>query len=153
MSAQLNHQESPFNTTNIEQYQVWKNEKLHNYPAGVEELIVPINDPFKLSEEELYQLKNRLLKANMVIYALSSGDFSLKSIPEAIGKQLGIKQLDKNECADNDSFTSIQVMQQGLHNIYIPYSNKPLNWHTDGYYNKPDEQIYSMLLHCQGEII
>ena len=31
---------------------------------------------------------------------------------------------------------------------YESYTNKPLSWHTDGYYNLPEEQIYGMLLHC-----
>ena len=142
------YQFSPFHLTNEQQYQSWKADKLQNYPQSISELIVPIKNPFQLESNELAQLKQLLSKTNMAIYALSSTDFSQKSIPEVIGHQLGIRQLDKNECADNDSFTSIQVMQNGLHNTYIPYSNKPLNWHTDGYYNKLNEQIYSMVLHC-----
>ena len=31
---------------------------------------------------------------------------------------------------------------------FIPYSNKPIKWHTDGYYNTPERQIRGMHLHC-----
>ena len=33
---------------------------------------------------------------------------------------------------------------------YIPYTDKPINWHTDGYYNYhgPGQAIRAMLLHC-----
>ena len=33
---------------------------------------------------------------------------------------------------------------------YIPYSNRPLSWHTDGYYNfhGPSDCVKAMVLHC-----
>ena len=29
-----------------------------------------------------------------------------------------------------------------------PYTNRPLSWHTDGYYNAPEDRIRSFILHC-----
>ena len=34
------------------------------------------------------------------------------------------------------------------HRDYIPYSNRPISWHTDGYYNAPEQRIDALLLHC-----
>jgi alpha-ketoglutarate-dependent taurine dioxygenase len=31
---------------------------------------------------------------------------------------------------------------------YIPYSNRRLLWHTDGYYAGPEERIRAFILHC-----
>jgi hypothetical protein len=31
---------------------------------------------------------------------------------------------------------------------FIPYTDKPLSWHTDGYYNAPDEQVGAWCLFC-----
>ena len=138
---------SPFNPDNETAYQQWKKDKLLNYPTSIADLVVPVKNPKKLTQEELAQIKTLLQKANMVIYDTGS-DIEDKSVPEAIGHQLGIHSLDKNECADNDGFTSLQVVDEGLHSIYIPYSEKGINWHTDGYYNRLTEQIYSMILHC-----
>lgn len=140
--------DSPFHYENERAYRQWKEEKLQGYPQSIAELMVPIADPKSLSPVELQQIKTLLNKANMVIYAVAGEVVEDKSIPEAIGHQLGIHSLDKNECADNDGFTSIQVVDEGLHSIYIPYSEKGINWHTDGYYNRLSEQIYSMILHC-----
>jgi alpha-ketoglutarate-dependent taurine dioxygenase len=39
-------------------------------------------------------------------------------------------------------------MQAGRHKDYIPYTNRGLNWHTDGYYNEPDFPIRSIHMHC-----
>ena len=32
---------------------------------------------------------------------------------------------------------------------YIPYSKRKMNWHTDGYYNAPDDRISAMVLHTE----
>ncbi len=140
--------DSPFHYKNESAYQQWKEKKLKDYPHSIAQLIVPLNDPGALTAQELQQIKNCLLKTNMVIYDTGRDAQEDKSIPEQIGIQLGIHSLDKNECADDDGFTSIQVVDDGLHAIYIPYSEKGINWHTDGYYNRLAEQIYSMILHC-----
>ncbi|MCW8929803.1 MAG: TauD/TfdA family dioxygenase [Gammaproteobacteria bacterium] len=140
--------ESPFHCENEMAYQQWKKDKLSDYPKTMAELVVSLNDPKQLTPYETQQLKAILLKTNMVIYDIAGEAIEDKSIPEKLGRQLGIHKLDKNECADDDGFTSIQVVGNGLHAIYIPYSEKGINWHTDGYYNRLSEQIYSMILHC-----
>lgn len=139
---------SPFLCENETAYRQWKTNKLSDYPKSMAQLIVSLSDPEKLSALEIQQLKALLLKTNMVIYDIDGEFEEDKSIPEQLGFQLGIQSLDKNECADEDGFTSIQVVDDGLHAIYIPYSEKGINWHTDGYYNRLSEQIYSMILHC-----
>lgn len=139
---------SPFQCENETAYRQWKTDKLADYPKLMAQLIVPLSNPEKLTALEIQQLKTLLLKTNMVIYDIDGEAEEDKSIPEQLGFQLGIQSLDKNECADEDGFTSIQVVDEGLHAIYIPYSEKGINWHTDGYYNRLSEQIYSMILHC-----
>jgi len=34
---------------------------------------------------------------------------------------------------------------------YIPYTNRALNWHTDGYYNPFDRQINAFALYCVNQ--
>ena len=34
---------------------------------------------------------------------------------------------------------------------YIPYTNKKLNWHTDGYYYPINLSVKSFLLHCENQ--
>ncbi len=145
---QLLLSDSPFHYKNENAYQQWKKEKLLNYPNNIGQLVVPVSNPESLNKQELQQIKSLLAKTNMVIYDIAGKAIEDKSIPEHIASQLGINSLDRNECADDDGFTSIQVVDDGLHSIYIPYSEKGINWHTDGYYNRLSEQIYSMVLHC-----
>jgi alpha-ketoglutarate-dependent taurine dioxygenase len=56
--------------------------------------------------------------------------------------------LDSNLCADEDDITSLRAVSDGRRQGYIPYSNRPLSWHTDGYYNAPGREIHAWILHC-----
>ncbi|MBF0265173.1 MAG: TauD/TfdA family dioxygenase [Gammaproteobacteria bacterium] len=128
----------------------WKEQKLSNYPMSLDETIIELNNPFQLSLVEKEKINECLKKTNFIIYQVKPNDNvkENKKIVRAIGEQFGLLHLDHNECADDDAITALQVNHEGLHNYYIPYSNKAINWHTDGYYNPLDQQIHSMVLHC-----
>lgn len=139
---------SPFHVENEAAYQRWRIEKLSGYPVSLSQLTVAVHNPLCLMADELHQIKLSLQKTNMVIYAMQCGNPASKDIPRKLGLQMGLRHLDKNECADDDGFTSLQVQEQGLHQLYIPYSNRAISWHTDGYYNPLTKQIFSLILHC-----
>ena len=142
---------SPFSLTpEAEQsYQEWRDWKLSVYPKQASELLVAINDPFALSEKEKRDLGQCFIRANMAIYSIKYvSDFADKKIVETLGHSFGLKRLDSNLGADNDSITSLQVIEGGRKQGYIPYSNLKLSWHTDGYYNLPEQQIRGIILHC-----
>jgi hypothetical protein len=60
-----------------------------------------------------------------------------------------LNQLDKNLYADDDGISALQVSAEKRQYEYIPYSDKPIKWHTDGYYNTPESKIRAMVLHCE----
>jgi len=37
---------------------------------------------------------------------------------------------------------------RGERREFIPYTDKPIKWHTDGYYNTPERTVRGLLLHC-----
>jgi alpha-ketoglutarate-dependent taurine dioxygenase len=84
----------------------------------------------------------------MAIYVSGADDAADKAIPRRLGEQLGLKTLDHNPGADEDDITSLRVQTDALHRGYIPYTNRPIAWHTDGYYNDQDRQINAFILHC-----
>jgi len=139
---------SPFNLDKDDDYKIWRDTKLQAYPMELSDIIVELKDPKHLTPTEKSKMDELLAKTNMLIYTSDYGDSEDKDIVVKLAAQFGVSRLDHNECADNDAITSLQVNTEGLHNYYIPYSNKPISWHTDGYYNRLDEQIYTLLLHC-----
>ena len=66
----------------------------------------------------------------------------------ALGARFGLERLDGNLCADGDKVTALEVSGAGRKGGYIPYTNRRLSWHTDGYYNDPAQSIRAFILHC-----
>lgn len=69
-------------------------------------------------------------------------------IPRAVGMRFGLNNINHNRGAEGDAVTALTVQDDQLHAPYIPYSNKEIHWHTDGYYNRLDLQNHALLLHC-----
>ncbi|MEA1052429.1 TauD/TfdA family dioxygenase [Lamprobacter modestohalophilus] len=139
---------SPFDLAAENAYQLWRERKLAEAPTRLEDLLVEINDPRQLKPAEQAAILERCQRANMAIYIGKTGDDPDKAIPTQLGATFGLQRLDHNRGADDDAITSLTVQTDARHRDYIPYSNRPIAWHTDGYYNAPEQRIDSLLLHC-----
>jgi alpha-ketoglutarate-dependent taurine dioxygenase len=142
--------DSPFDLANESAYRAWRDAKLAAYPRSVDELIVPLRDPRHLSGDEFAALESRCARANMAIYNAPHLPAADKSIPKQLAQQLGLVHLEGNYLADEDGLSSITPAGEegSARGDFIPYTNKPINWHTDGYYNALDRRILGMALHC-----
>lgn len=138
---------SPFSLDNDSAYAKWRQEKLRDKSPVSDNLFVDIKDPYQLSAAEKAVIIEHCARFNMVLYRLSNSDVQDKSLVHALGEQLGLQRLDANLRADEDSVSSLEVRDQ-VGNQYIPYTNKALSWHTDGYYNRLDKQIFAIIMHC-----
>ena len=143
-----NFESSPFLLENKREYQEWRQRKLNLRPTNVDELMLRIRDPWQLSENEKTALMQNIRRANMSLYQLDDPQSMNKSALKAMCAQLGLQQLDSNLCSDSDGISSITVRQQRRVGEYIPYTNSPISWHCDGYYNETQQQIRGMVLHC-----
>lgn len=138
---------NPLSLDNETDYQFWRESKIRAYENQANKNIVEISGEFA-SEEELSHLIAACNKFNYVIYRLSDSRAGDKHFVRQTGLSLGLNRLDGNLCSDEDNISSIQVMSTGRQTGYIPYTNKKLTWHTDGYYNETSRTIRAMVLHC-----
>src|SRR5574340_947592 len=138
---------SPFNLDNDDLYQRWRDQKLIGYPTGLGDLLVEINDPRKLTDSEFAALQQRCRKTNMALYASKTGTDPDPEIPLSMGRRFGLQSINKNWLADETGLTSLTVRNEGVRQNYIPYTNRAINWHTDGYYNAANRQIHALNLH------
>lgn len=141
---------SPFNLENDSLYQQWRDRKLENYPTQLGDLVVELKNTRELSKTEHDAILQRCQQSNMALYAGNTGDDPDRNILLSLGQQFGLKNLDYNWLGDDDGLTSLTVADasDNERRNYIPYSNRPIKWHTDGYYNTADKQIHGLLLHC-----
>lgn len=138
---------SPFSLDNNDLYQRWRDQKLKDYPKGLGDLLVELNDPRTLTDSEHAALLQRCRKANMALYVSKTGADPDPEIPLSLGRRFGLQDLNKNWLADETGLTSLTVRDEGVRQNYIPYTNRAINWHTDGYYNAASKQIHALNLH------
>lgn len=138
-----------YDLNNQAAYQRWREQKLAQAPVSTANLIVEVNDPRKLSANEHDALLEMCRRANMVIYA-SQQHSADKELARKIGSQFGLEHLDANFLAGEDGISEIKVSSENdqTRQAFIPYTNKPIKWHTDGYYNTTEHRIRGMVLHC-----
>jgi hypothetical protein len=138
---------NPFDLNEIESYLRWREGKLACAPASVNELIVEVRDPRALTTNEHAALADLIRRCNMAIYASPMHEADT-DIPRLLGAQFGLEHLDANWLAGEDGISEIRVFDNGTRQHYIPYTDRPIKWHTDGYYNPPEREIRGMVLHC-----
>ena len=121
----------------------WAEEKERNIPHNIDGIIVNIHDINNVKISEIAKIKETINKCNSCIYsskiALKSNTNLLKFV-----QSVGMRTYDRNNIESNDISTITPLESNKIN--YIPYTDKSLNWHTDGYYDK--KSIFSWLLHC-----
>jgi alpha-ketoglutarate-dependent taurine dioxygenase len=140
----------PFDLSRSRDYVLWREWKLADYPAAASDLRVQLSDPGAPSADESAAILDICRKANMAIYDCGDRPFD-KALLRRFGLQFGLERLDMNLRADEDSITSLRVVPESGGTHYIPYTSRSLNWHTDGYYNRPDQQVRAIVMHCMQD--
>ena len=121
----------------------WAEEKEKNIPQNSDGILVNIHDINNVKTSEIAKIKETINKYNSCIY---SSKIALKSNTDLLKfvELVGMKTYDCNNI-ESSKITTITPLENKKIN-YIPYTDKSLNWHTDGYYDK--KSIFSWLLHC-----
>ena len=137
----------PFDLEGVDAYLRWRESKLAHAIVHSDELIVEIKDPLHVTQTERKALLSRCRCSNMVVYAsrVEMDEIMLRDF----GAQFGLVNLDANWLADKHGISRIAVSNlDNQRQTYIPYTDRAIKWHTDGYYNPPERTIRGMLLHC-----
>ncbi len=128
-------------------YSRWREQKLCAYENNGHKAIIQIkSDLPDLLEQQ--QVLSACEQYNYCIYRLSDASHGTKAFVQETGRLLGLQRLDGNLCSDEDNISSIKVNTGGRQAGYIPYTDRQLTWHTDGYYNGSAKTIHAMILHC-----
>ncbi len=138
----------PFDLADNLAYQRWREHKLAHAVTRADELIVEVRNPHAVSAAERMAILACCQRSNMAVYATN---IELdESGLQAFSAQFGLRRLDANWLAGESGITRIAVSSRDdqQRQTYIPYTDRPIKWHTDGYYNPPERQIQAMVLHC-----
>ena len=121
----------------------WASQKENNIPKNINEISVEIKDINRTTKSEISKIRSTLDRFNTCLYR-SNRDLESNSCLLDFAKAVGMKTFDCNNIEANEISTISSIKNEKIQ--YIPYTNKALNWHTDGYYDK--KPLFSWLLHC-----
>jgi hypothetical protein len=142
-------QGSPFDLADDDTYRRWRRWKLAHRLVDTAPLWVELADARKLTPDEAAALRLRIGRHGMALYR--SPDLQADpGLPRALGAQMGLHRLDANWLADEDGISPIAVAREGhpARGDFIPYTDRAIRWHTDGYYHPQARRIRGMILHC-----
>jgi len=138
----------PFAPWDDAAYRRWRRWKLALLPRHIDELVVPVRDPRQLRDEERTALLVAIGRGGFAIYHSQQGAED-PVVPRRLAAQLGLRRLDANWLAEDDGVSRIEVSDASDgHGGFIPYTDRPIGWHTDGYYHPGERRIRAMVLHC-----
>ena len=154
--------EDPFDLSQNAAYEAWKSRKLDAYPAKVAELRVCVERLDQPTSRERVALCEKIATFNMALVQTDPAGIDKEAVL-SFTRSLGLDRTDANLFADASAVSSIAATpatpadaqrpsedSSGATRLgeFIPYTNRPLSWHTDGYYNAPDAQVRSWCLFC-----
>jgi len=144
---------NPFDLTENGVYQAWRTAKLRRWPSCAEALRVPVARLADPSPAELEAITDRLDRCNLALVACPDpGQVEPRALL-AFGRRLGLERLDNNLCADEQGVSAIEVRTTGGVSEYVPYTDRPLSWHTDGYYNAAGSEVRAWTLFCVRDAV
>lgn len=141
----------PFNLHDETGYQSWRAGKLAEFPAALDKCITRIKNLAVPSESERLAIAACCRRANMALYECAApfdDEAALRGALISFAKAFGLSTPERHRSAGDDGVVALQVSDAPAQRGFIPYTDRPLNWHTDGYYNDPRQPIRSFILHC-----
>jgi len=143
-------EKSPFLLENEGAYQAWRARKLEIRQQLTADRVFQLDHEARLSESQLQQVRQQVGACNFAVFQAEAEIGKPEFL--ALNQQFGLHRLDSNPGADTDSVTSLRVVDDADERAqYIPYTNRALNWHTDGYYNPHDRRINAFALYCVNQ--
>ena len=127
-------------------YRKWREAKIAAAEAARGAGVVEISSLSAPSEAERTEIVRRCRESNLALYQAPQGD-DLRSDLRRFAEVFGLRIAEKHRSAGGDGVVALQESHAPSQKGYIPYSKRKMNWHTDGYYNAPDERISAMVLH------
>ena len=140
----------PFALAEKADYARWRDRRLASYPFNIQSFFVYISDPIRPTDKELDCARSIVQRTNFFLYRTRQNALSGRETAQALARAFGFHRLDSNPMADDDGLTQVTLREAGPATRYIPYTDRPIQWHTDGYYNAPDRRIRGFLLHCEA---
>ena len=151
LQAKKNHNFMNILDVKSDDYRRWRDRKLAGFTSDMDKLMLEIKNPYKLTDSEIKISSAIINQSNLLFFELKEDNGDIKSSLMKLAEQFGMGNFEILESSEKSGLTKIEVSTESkVKSEYVPYTNKSLNWHTDGYYNEANDPILSWLLFCQS---
>lgn len=134
-------------------FEAWKVDKIKTFasvnaasPIGVESLE-------SASDFAVREIKRRCAAVNFALYESEEKSTSAEDTAKALksfAARFGLTSAETHRSMGDDGVVALSTSSAEGKRGYIPYTPRPLNWHTDGYYNDASKPIRAFALHCHA---
>ena len=128
-------------------YQDWRAARISATESAARAGFVEISDLAQPSDSEKRELVQRIRESNFALYQAPQSD-NLRHDLRRFADSFGLRIAEKHRSAGEGGIVALTETNAPAQRGYIPYSKRKMNWHTDGYYNAPEDRISAMVLHC-----
>ena len=141
---------SPFDLEDQRAYRDWRDAKLAAFPASPEDCRIAVARPDAPAAQDVAAIADRCRRANLALYTIepTPSPSEARRVLPRFAAALGLRDHERHRSSDADGVVALEVTEKRGRGGFIPYTNRPLNWHTDGYYNDPKTPVRAFLLHC-----
>lgn len=131
-------------------YQVWRATKLSRAEKCRTQAAVPLSDLANPDESARREIIQRCRSVNFAHYAAppSADDSAVRQSLRRFAQAFGLRIAEAHRSEGEGGVVALRVSDAPAQQGYIPYSTRGMNWHTDGYYNAPQDRISAFVLHC-----
>ncbi len=137
-------------------YQAWRARRLAtaSNPSSAQFHQIAISNNTVLNDQVdvLAELCNEVEQHGYAFYQLADEPASTNSDTRQrlalLHRYLGLTDADTGVIAGEDKLSLLQNSPDASKRRFVPYSDRAMNWHTDGYYNAPEASVKAFCLHC-----
>ena len=134
-------------------YANWRATKLSRVEKSLKLAPVALSDLGNPGESERREIIRRCREVNFAVYASppESSDSAVRSGLRGFAQSFGLRIAEAHRSEGEQGIVALRVSDAPSQKGYIPYSTRGMNWHTDGYYNAPENRISAFVLHCMQQ--
>ena len=132
-------------------YDAWKIDKIKTFASVNAAVPIEVESLESAPQLAVNEIKKRCASMNFALYE------SIEQLAEASGavislknfvQKFGLSTRENHRSMDGEGVVTLKTSSEEGKRGYIPYTPRPLNWHTDGYYNDSKNSVLAFVLHC-----
>lgn len=139
----------PFNLNDDGAYGRWRERKLRAFPLEPEAQRVSVGVLGPVDDAQREAIVAACRRANFAVYRTVCDSPPEMADLRSFGEALGLKRFDRHLWAPQQGIVALQnERNRERRGEYIPYTDRAMGWHTDGYYKTAEAAVRGFIMHC-----